>query len=168
MANHLNKTNKTFWTLLKQQETTHKQSFHVSSHTPVLVDQQWPIFISSVQGHWILPGQLAKSDEQWIIGTDCKREPKESVLSIWLDDDICTYQHFCSTWMWHKVNFLKWSSTGLNSGFSFFKTSCHTKVKKYSLSYYLLIAGRRIVVFIPFPKGISVMWNANGIVQDLN
>ena len=37
-----------------------------------------------------------------------------------------------------------------------------------SLSYYLPIAGGRILGFIPFPKGISAMWNAISLVQDLN
>ena len=46
----------------------------------------------------------------------------------------------------------KRSLTGLNTEFSFFSTSCHTKVKEPSLSYYLPIAGRRIVGFIPFPR----------------
>ena len=31
-----------------------------------------------------------------------------------------------------------------------------------SLSYYLPIAGGRIIGFIPFPKGISAMWNGVG------
>ena len=61
--------------------------------------------------------------------------------------------------IWHKVNFLKRSLTGLNSDFSFSKTSCLTKAEEPSLSYYLPIAGGRIIGFIPFPKGISAMWN---------
>ena len=36
--------------------------------------------------------------------------------------------------------------------FSLSLTSCHTTVKEPSLSYYLLMAGRRIIGFIPFPK----------------
>ena len=35
-----------------------------------------------------------------------------------------------------------------------------------SLSYYLPIAGERIIH--TFPKGISAMWNAISLVQDLN
>ena len=50
-----------------------------------------------------------------------------------------------------------WSLTGLNSEFSFSKTSCLTKAEEPSLPYYLPIAGRRIIGFIPFPKGISTM-----------
>ena len=45
--------------------------------------------------------------------------------------------------------------TGLNSEFSFSYTSCHTKVKEPSLLYYLLIAGGRIVGFIPFPRVLA-------------
>ena len=46
----------------------------------------------------------------------------------------------------------KRSFTGLNSEFSFSKTSCLTKAEEISLSYYLPIAGGRIVRFIPFPR----------------
>ena len=44
------------------------------------------------------------------------------------------------------------SLTGLNSEFSFSYTSCLTKAEELSLSYYLPIAGRRIIGFIPFPR----------------
>ena len=46
----------------------------------------------------------------------------------------------------------KRSLTGLNSEFSFSKTSCLTKAEEPSLSYYLAIAGGRIIGFIPFPR----------------
>ena len=46
----------------------------------------------------------------------------------------------------------KRSLTGLNSEFSFSWTSCLSKVEEPSLSYYLPIAGGRIIAFIPFPK----------------
>ena len=46
----------------------------------------------------------------------------------------------------------KRSLTGLNSEFSFSKTSCLTKAEEPSLSYYLPIAGGRIIRFIPFPR----------------
>ena len=46
----------------------------------------------------------------------------------------------------------KRSLTGLNSEFSFSYTSCPTKAEEPSLSYYLLIAGWRIIGFIPFPR----------------
>ena len=46
----------------------------------------------------------------------------------------------------------KRSLTGLNSEFSFSKTSYLTKTEEPSLSYYLTIAGGRIIGFIPFPK----------------
>ena len=44
------------------------------------------------------------------------------------------------------------SITGLNSEFSFSKTSCLTKAEEPGLSYYLPIAGGRIIGFIPFPR----------------
>ena len=46
----------------------------------------------------------------------------------------------------------KRSLTGLNSDFSFSYTSCLTKAEEPSLSYYLPIAGGRIIGFIPFPR----------------
>ena len=60
------------------------------------------------------------------------------------------YQPLRSSRIWHKVNF-KRSLTGLNSEFSFSQTSCLTKAEEPSLSYYLPIAGGRIIGFIPFP-----------------
>ena len=42
--------------------------------------------------------------------------------------------------------------TGLNSEFSFSLTSCLTKAEEPSLSYYLPIAGGRIIGIIPFPR----------------
>ena len=44
--------------------------------------------------------------------------------------------------------------TGLisDSEFSFSLTSCLTKAEEPSLSYYLPIAGGRIIGFIPFPR----------------
>ena len=44
------------------------------------------------------------------------------------------------------------SLTGLNSEFFFCLTSCLTKAEEPSLSYYLPIAGGRIIGFIPFPR----------------
>ena len=49
-------------------------------------------------------------------------------------------------------SFFKRSLTGLNSEFSFSYTSCLTKAEEISLSYYLPIAGGRIIGFIPFPR----------------
>ena len=46
----------------------------------------------------------------------------------------------------------KLSLTGLNSVFSFSKTSCLTMAEEPSLPYYLPIAGGRITGFIPFPR----------------
>ena len=46
----------------------------------------------------------------------------------------------------------KRSLTGMNSEFSFSLTSCLTKAEEPSLSYYLPIAGERIIGFIPFPR----------------
>ena len=52
--------------------------------------------------------------------------------------------------------FFKRSLTGLNSEFSFPRTSCLTKAEEPSLSYYLPLAGGRIIGFIPFPR-VSVL-----------
>ena len=46
----------------------------------------------------------------------------------------------------------KRSLTGLNSEFSFSKTSCLAKAEEPSLPYYLPIARGRIIGFIPFPR----------------
>ena len=46
----------------------------------------------------------------------------------------------------------KRSLTGLNSEFSFSETRCLTKAEETSLSYYLPIAGGRIIGFISFPR----------------
>ena len=47
---------------------------------------------------------------------------------------------------------VKRSLTGLNSEFPFSYTSCLTKTEEPSLSYYLPIAGGRIIGFMPFPR----------------
>ena len=46
----------------------------------------------------------------------------------------------------------KRSLTGLNSEFSYSKTSCLTKAEEPSLPYYLPIAGGRIIGFKIFPR----------------
>ena len=46
----------------------------------------------------------------------------------------------------------KWSLTGVNSEFSFSLASCLTEAEEPSLSYYLPIAGGRIIGFIPFQR----------------
>ena len=50
----------------------------------------------------------------------------------------------------------KQSLTGLNSEFSFSYTSCHTKIKKHSVTYYLLIATERIASFISFADPLAL------------
>ena len=60
-------------------------------------------------------------------------------------------QPFLSDRIWHKFIF-KQSLTSLNSDFSFSWTSCLAKAEELSLPYYLLIAGGRIIGFIPFPS----------------
>ena len=73
-------------------------------------------------------------------------DPSQRVSCIYI------YQPLRSGRIWHKVNFFKRSLTGLNSEFSFSLTSCLTKAEEPSLSYYLPIAGGRIIGFIPFPR----------------
>ena len=48
--------------------------------------------------------------------------------------------------------FFKRSLSGLNSEFSFSKTSCLSKIEEPSLPHYLPIAGGRIIGFIPVPR----------------
>ena len=56
----------------------------------------------------------------------------------------------------------KRSLTGLNSEYSFSKTSCRTKAEEPSLSYYVPIAGGRIIGFIPFPS-VLVLWEMQSV-----
>ena len=65
--------------------------------------------------------------------------------------------------IWHRVNLFKRSLTGLNS-----ETSCLTKAEEPSLSYYFTHSWRENNRIHTFPKGISAMWNAISLVQDLN
>ena len=50
----------------------------------------------------------------------------------------------------------KQSLTGLNPKFAIFERSCHTKFREPSLPNFLLIAGRRIVGFISFPRILAL------------
>ena len=50
----------------------------------------------------------------------------------------------------------KQSLTGLISKFSFSKSSCLTKAEEHSLSFYLPIAGGRIIGFISFPRVLTL------------
>ena len=50
----------------------------------------------------------------------------------------------------------KRSLAGLNSEFSFSKSSCLTKAEEPNLSYYLPIAGGRIIGFIFFPRVLAL------------
>ena len=58
---------------------------------------------------------------------------------------------------YNKRSVLKRSLTDLNSESSFILTSCHTKVKEPSLTHYLLIAGGRIVWYMPFQRKL-MLW----------
>ena len=62
---------------------------------------------------------------------------------------IYIYQPHRSGRIWHKVNY-KRSLTGSKTDFSFSQ-----KAEEPSLSYYLPIAGGRIIRFIPFPSEIQ-------------
>ena len=66
------------------------------------------------------------------------------------------------------TSIFKRSLTDLNSEFSFSLTSCLTKAEEPGLSYYLPIAGGRIIGFIPSPRVLVLCENAISLVQDLN
>ena len=68
--------------------------------------------------------------------------------------------------IWHWVNFLRRVRQVWKIFFSC--TASLTEARKTSLPYYLPIAGGRIVGFMPFPRAVSVKWNANSLVLDLN
>ena len=58
-----------------------------------------------------------------------------------------------SVWVGYDTrSIFKQSLTGLNSKFSFSWTSCLNKAEEPSQPYYLLIAGGRIIGFIPFSR----------------
>ena len=77
-------------------------------------------------------------------------------VRVYISVNVCIYQILLTGRMWHKIN-LKRSLTGFNSEFSFSLTGCLTKAKEPSLYYYLTIAGRWIIGFIPFPR-VLVLW----------
>ena len=58
----------------------------------------------------------------------------------------------------------KRSLTGLKSDFSFYYTSCLTKAEEPSLSYYLPIAGGRIIGFIPSPR-VLVLYEMQSVTS---
>ena len=62
----------------------------------------------------------------------------------------------------------KRSLTGLNLEFASSSTGCLAQAKESSRPNYLPITGGWIIEFIPFPSGISTMWNKISLVQDLN
>ena len=69
------------------------------------------------------------------------------LLSLYIYTYLPTPAHDQDTTLYQFINR---SLTGLNSEISFFLTGCHFKVEVPSLPYYLHIAGRRIIRFIPF------------------
>ena len=70
-----------------------------------------------------------------------------SYAVVWMVSTNHIYQPLRSGRIWHK-----WSLTGFNSEFSFSLSSCLTKAEEPCLPYYLLIAGGRIIGFIPFAR----------------
>ena len=71
------------------------------------------------------------------------------------------YLVYISINLLHEVNFL---SGVLNSDFSFSLTGCRTKIKTHCLPYYLLIAEKRIVEYMPFPRVLALYENINSLV----
>ena len=61
-----------------------------------------------------------------------------------------------STWAVSDTrSIFKWCLTGLNSEFSFSLTGCIVKAEEPNLSYYLPIAGEKIIRFIHFPRVLA-------------
>ena len=61
------------------------------------------------------------------------------------------------------------SIASLNSEFSFSKTGCHIKAQELCLHSYLTITdGGKKRWFQSYNKSISMKWNTNSLVQDLN
>ena len=78
---------------------------------------------------------------------------KQSVCG-WQYIYVCIYQPLCTDRMWQKVT-LKRNFIGLNSEFSF-ETGCLTTAKEPYLTYFLPIAGERIIGFIPLPRVLAL------------
>ena len=76
----------------------------------------------------------------------------------WWNETVCLWMTIYTYIYIHQAlcsdtsSIFKQSLTGLNLNFSFSWTSCLTKAEELSLSYYLPIAGGRIIGFIPFPR----------------
>ena len=100
---------------------------------------------------------------------DAKSIFKRSTDGLNTDDD---YLIEITLWCFRNIHiyrppiFMR-SLTGLNSEFSFSKTSCLTKAEEPSLPYYFTHSWRENNWIHTFPKGISAMWNAISLVQDL-
>ena len=93
------------------------------------------------------------------------------ILKIFQDAlSICIYNYksLYKSRMWHGVNSLRGSLTGLNSEFSFSYTACHIKAKEPSVPYYSSIAGGNIVRIIPFPRVLALWEMPKCLVWDLN
>ena len=93
---------------------------------------------------------LALDNLQWLI---ChKTKSKQIILTFLIIQifSICIY--LTPPYEQDTMSIFKWRLTGFNSEFSFFQTSCHTKVKEGSLLYYLPIVGGGIVGCILFPR----------------
>ena len=69
--------------------------------------------------------------------------------------------------IWHKVNFLV-EFNRFEFSFPSPWLVASPRLKNLVCPTILPITGGRIIGFIPFPMGISAMWNAISLVQDLN
>ena len=87
------------------------------------------------------------------VWTGCLEFTNMNMSTDWHLNMVKSIFTYPSIWAGYDIrSIFKWSLTGLNSEFSFSKTSCLTKAEEPSLPYYSLIAGGRIIGFIPFPR----------------
>ena len=96
---------------------------------------------------------MAINDSQFFLSEDCISEKLPVIKHRWLCVKAIPYlpNPFARAGYDTRLIF-KRSLIGLNSEFSFSCTSCLTKAEEISLTYYLPLAGGRIIGFIPFPR----------------
>ena len=136
------------WNHTKDHNRSRKLCFHHPGHVPV------------IRSNTDLHFEGAGHDLVVMTWIGRNHELYSSVSPISLVEHCVTFRHdrrLLSIFTNHSArggydtsSIFKWSLTGLNSEFSFSQISCLNKAEETSLSYYLLMAGGRIIGFIPF------------------
>ena len=130
-----------------------------ASRDIIISKLDWQTINNEFESHWMPhtfdpnPNLLKYEVENWI-------KIVQAILSIFFYLLVRSRGHYSYSASWagitRRIPSLSSPTVGLNSEFSFSKTSCHTKVKEPSLLYYLLIAGEKTVEFISFPRILTL------------